>query len=125
MFLGGVWADGVHRWSLSTAWDLSTAGTDDQFWDTSAIGNFLHGVNFKSDGTKIYITHLDGTSKTRQYPLSTPWDLTTIGTIETTFDSTAADTSMQGTCFDKYGRNFYLVGNNSPETLYQYPIDPS
>ena len=71
----------VKKYTLSTAWDISTAtdsgvvsgspGSGDQ-------GNDLMGLSFSSDGTKMYSSRPPDT-QVRQFPLSTAWDITTVG----------------------------------------------
>ena len=61
----------VYQYSLSTAWDVSTATYDTIFKDVSAQDGDIRGLFFKSDGTKMYIIGL--TNKTvYQYDLPVP-----------------------------------------------------
>lgn len=72
-------AQGIRRWNLTTAWDLSTAtytsSQNSPSWNT--IGTpAASDMVFKPDGTKIWI--LDGNNKNiYEIDMSTAWDLTT------------------------------------------------
>ena len=68
-FCGGT-GDRVYQYTLSSAWDLSTASYD-------SVSGFVQpetispsGVSFKGDGTKMYVC---GTGSVFQYTLSTAW----------------------------------------------------
>ena len=75
MFVGGTARDGPLRWTLSTAWDLSTASYDGSITLSSDEGN-LRSFDFKPDGTKMFTI---GTSNDsiKEYTLTTPWDSST------------------------------------------------
>lgn len=66
----------VRKYTLSTAWDISTASDSGVL--TSNLGNDLMGLSFSSDGTKMYSSRPADT-QVRQFPLSTAWDITTVG----------------------------------------------
>lgn len=59
----------VSKFSLSTAWDISTASSV----SNETIVNEARGIDFKSDGTKMFVTDSD----VYQHTLSTAWDTTT------------------------------------------------
>jgi len=79
--------DTVFQYSLSTAWDLSTASYDSVSFSVSSQGNEPYGLTFKYDGTKMYISDL-GNDFIYQYTLSTAWDLSTAS-----YDSVSLDVS--------------------------------
>lgn len=67
--------DAIKEYTLSTAWDLSTASLTHTL-DVSSLAVFETGLEFKPDGTKMYV--VDSTAdQIRQYALSTAWDLST------------------------------------------------
>lgn len=90
----------VFKYTLSTAWNLSTASyANTSFATTPAYKNGAF-ISFKSDGTKMFLGQYNG-NKTFTYPLSTAWDITTAGTVsEVTLALTgtsSADWSMDPT----------------------------
>ena len=79
--------DSYYQYSLSTAWDISSA-TYEAEWDMTAISGFVFpgGMAWKSDGTKIYWYGRDAAARfIRQHALTTAWDISTVSdTIEAT-----------------------------------------
>jgi hypothetical protein len=66
----------VRKYTLSTAWDISTASDSGVL--SLNLGNDIESLAFSSDGTKMYGSRPPDT-QVRQYPLSTAWDVTTVG----------------------------------------------
>lgn len=73
--------DGVYNYtyqfSLSTAWDISTASNTGLYYRTNYSTNrdFNASIFFKSDGTRVYQSYFSG--YVYQNSLSTPWDIST------------------------------------------------
>ena len=65
----------VSQWTLSTAWDLSTASSAGKSMNVSAFVSYGRGITFKPDGTRIYF--VDQSGDITQCNLSTAWDLST------------------------------------------------
>jgi len=110
MYVVGWSSDKIHRYTLTTAWDISTASHD----SSSALLTDLFtpsGVFLKEDGTRIYSV---GRNRQRieQYNLSTPYDLST-GTF-TTADSTLSVSSEETLPYVVFispdGSHLYLGG---------------
>jgi sugar lactone lactonase YvrE len=74
MYIIGYTNDTVFEYDLSSAWDVSTA-TYNSISFLVNQGTFPSGIDFKTDGTKMYICYTDG--KVYQYALSTAWDVST------------------------------------------------
>jgi len=75
VYLLGTSGDDVNEYSLSTAWDLSTASYSQNFSVSAQEAN-PSGIFFKPDGTKMYITGTSG-DDVNEYNLSTAWDIST------------------------------------------------
>ena len=80
------YVDSTHMraYDLSTAWDITTLSAASDSHDFSSNLNTISGtevtsLNFKPDGTKIYISESAGSTANSilQYNLSTAWDLST------------------------------------------------
>ena len=54
LFLSGTSSDTIYQYSMSTAWDISTASYTQNF-SVSTQDSDPEGVFFKPDGTKMYI----------------------------------------------------------------------
>jgi len=75
-YILGTTQDTVYQYSLSTAWDMSTASYDSVSFSVLAQATTVTGLCFSTDGTKFYVTD-NGTNAVYQYTLSTAWDLST------------------------------------------------
>ncbi|MEM4663219.1 MAG: YncE family protein, partial [Candidatus Diapherotrites archaeon] len=118
MYILGDSSDRVYQYSLSTAWDISTASYDKNFYvgsrDTSPRGLF-----FSPDGTKMYILG-DYRDRVYQYSLSTAWDIST-ASYDKNFYVGSQDTSPRGLFFSPDGTKMYILGDSS-DRVYQYSL---
>ena len=119
MYIVGSTGDAVYQYSLSTAWDLSTASYDSVSFSVSAQDTFPLAVTFKPDGTKMYIS---GTTNDRiyQYSLSTAWDLSTASYDSVSFSVSAQEANPAGLTFKPDGTKMYVGGSSS--SVYQYSL---
>jgi len=70
--------DGIDRYELSTAWDLSTATLDAKYTPTGWVNGSR--CAFSSSGDKLFIVGNTYRDTLYTYPLSTNWDISTTGT---------------------------------------------
>ena len=77
MFVLGTSGDDINEYTLSTAWDLSTATFSQASSSLSGTETAPKGMAFKPDGTSVWIVGNNSDSVDR-YDLSTPWDVSTI-----------------------------------------------
>ena len=84
------YVDSTHMraYDLSTAWDITTLSAASDSHDFSSNLNSISGtevtsLNFKPDGTKIYISETAGNTANSilEYNLSTAWDLSTVSYV--------------------------------------------
>ena len=67
----------IYQYTMSTAWDLSTASYDSKTFSTATqTGSNVYGFNIDKTGTRLYVT-ADGSHTIYQYTLSTAWDIST------------------------------------------------
>ena len=74
MFVIGWRGDDVNEYTLSTAWDVSTATFVDR---KSSADNDARDVEFNSDGTKMFVLGR-GSDKVYAFSLSTAFDISTL-----------------------------------------------
>ena len=110
MYVTGTTGDDVNEYSLSTAWDVSTASYVQNF-SVSSQENAPRGVFFKSDGTKMYVV---GTSSdaVNEYNLSTAWDISTASYVQN-FSVAAQETTPYSSFFKSDGTKMYVIGTSS------------
>ena len=70
-------SDGIDRYQLSIAWDISTATLDTKYTPT---GHNNSRFAFSSSGNKFFMVGGTGIDTLYIFPLSTNWDISTTGT---------------------------------------------
>jgi len=115
--IGGV-GDNVYQYSLSTAFDVSTASFSQSF-DVSTQDGAPQGVVFKPDGSQMYVTGAVG-ENVYQYTLSTAFDVSTASFVRS-FDVSTQDSLPFGAVFKPDGGQLYVVGATN-DNVYQYSL---
>ena len=110
----------VYQYSLSTAWDVSTASYDSVTYSVATQADGPRELFFSSDGTKMYIADANNI-RIYQYTLSTAWDLSTASYASKTLLVSSQDTNPQGLSFKTDGTEMYLLGTTN-DTVYQYTL---
>jgi sugar lactone lactonase YvrE len=120
LYIAGNNNNTVYQYSLSTAWDLSTASYDSKSFSVSSEETFPTGLSFKTDGTKMYVM---GTfnDNINQYSLSTPWDVSTASFDSKTHNVGSEETVPEGLYIKPDGTKFYIIGTIN-DTIYQYSM---
>jgi hypothetical protein len=108
----------VYQYTLSTAFDLSTASYDSVSFSISSQDTSPHDIVFNTDGTKMYMI---GTTNDSifQYTLSTAFDLSTASYDSVSFSISSQDTSPSGMAFNNDGTKLYMVGYVN-DRIFQY-----
>ena len=121
LYMVGIATDSIYQYSLSTAYDISTASYDSvSFSVASEDINPTGGIVFNSDGTKMYMVGVSSDA-VHQYSLSTAYDLATASYDSVSFSVAGQDTSPQQAIFSADGTKMFILGN-STDTIYQYSI---
>lgn len=118
MYTMGATGQCVDQWSLSTAWDVTSASWVRQF-DVNDRDTSPRGVYFKDDGTKMFIV---GTTDSAvvEYALSTAWDISTASYTQE-FSVVSQDGSPHDLHFSDDGTILYIVGTTG-DTIFQYTL---
>jgi 6-phosphogluconolactonase (cycloisomerase 2 family) len=118
-FMFGEAADVVFTYSLSTAWDVSTAVAPPAF---SVISQETgpNALFFKPDGSSMFV--VGATADTvLQYDLSAPWNINTASYASKSFSVNPQDANPQGLFFKPDGLTLFVVGL-STDAVYQYTL---
>jgi len=118
MYVVGFSSSAVHQYTLSTAFDLSTASYDSVNFSVNSQESSPAGLTFKPDGTKMYVTGFIS-DNVHQYTLSTAFDLSTASYDSVSFDPTSQDSNIRVTSFKPDGTKMYVLGVAN-DTVYQY-----
>jgi len=120
MYMVGTGNDSVYQYTLSTAFDLSTASYDSVSLNVNSQDSIPFGMAFNTDGSKMYISGLaNGTIL--QYSLSTAFDLSTASYDSVSFSVSSQDTVPYGLAFNSDGTKMYMVGYANA-SVYQYTL---
>ena len=122
MIATGYTNDKAYQYTLSTAFDVSTASYDDV--SIGLVGSFQEDIVFNPDGTRMFITTYsaatDSENAVHQYNLSTAFDITT-AVLTISVPLTQA-TQMRAIAFNGDGTKFILAATTGA-TLWQYSSD--
>jgi hypothetical protein len=128
MYMLGATGDDVNEYSLSTAWDISTASYSHNF-SVSSQDTLPSGITFKSDGTKMYMVGRGTSDAVHEYDLSTAWDVSTASPAENSdqyWDLSAAEFSKSfsvatqenaptAVFFKSDGTKMYVIGTTGDD----------
>lgn len=115
MYITG--AGTVFAYTLSTAWDVSTATLSASETFTEEPGPV--DVKFSTDGGFMYLMS-PSNDTVFQYSLSSEWDITTATYTSKSFSITQ-DTAPYGFDIDARGKTMLVTGNTT-NTVYQYSL---
>lgn len=116
MYVYGSTSDAVHQYTLSVAWDVSTAVFLQSFGIADGAPS---GFFFGSDGTKLYSI---GASNVREHTLSTAWNVSTAAFVQArSMAFTTGETQFTGMYIDSTGTRVYTIGSGL-DKVYQYSL---
>lgn len=110
----------VFQYSLSTAFDLSTASYDSVSLNISSQDTGPGGLIFNTDGTKMYFAG-NFNNSIFEYSLSTGFDLSTASYNSVSFSVNSQDGSPTGVAFNTDGTKMYVTGVFN-DRVYQYSL---
>lgn len=117
-YICGFANDTVFQYSMSTAWDISTASYDSISFSVATQEDNPRGIVFKPDGTKLFVIG-NGSDAVQEYSLSTAWDLST-ASHSSSFSVSSQETAPQGLFFHPDGDKFWITGNS--DKVWQYSL---
>ena len=120
MYVVGNGNQRLHQYSLSTAWEISTASYDSKSFNVRSYDSGPTNLFFKPDGTKMYMAG-SGNQRVYQYSLPTAWDISTASYGGVNFSVSSQDSSPFGPFFKPDGTKMYVLGRSS-QTVYQYSL---
>ena len=118
LYVVGRTSGKVFQYSLSTAFDITTASVSRSF-DVSPQANSATGLAFKPDGSQLYVVGLVS-DEVFQYGLSTAFDIST-ASFSQSFSVRSQDAVPTGLAFNLDGSQLYVVGEENVN-VYQYGL---
>ena len=126
MFIVGSNGDDVDEYTLSTAFNISTAVFVDSF-SVASEDNKPFGVRFNNDGSKMFIAGRTS-QKVFEYSLSVNFDVSEADYTGNSFDVSSEVTSIfLGLAFSHDGTMMYVTDGQGATTrsVYQYSLNKS
>ena len=120
MYVIGDTTNTVYQYSLSPAFDLSTASYDGVSFFVGPVVDTAWSITFNNDGTKMYvIDRLRNTVK--PFLLSTPYDISTAVYAVKFFSVDAQGTNPRSFAFSNNGTKMFVLDGTS-DFLFQYTL---
>jgi len=120
MYMVGTTSDSLYQYSLSTAWDVSTASYDSVSFSFASQDTASTAVWFKDDGTKVYM-YGQTTNDFYQYSLSTAWEVSTLSYDSVSYAATSAETGNRNMVIVNSGYTLFTVGADT-DTIYKHVL---
>lgn len=116
---GGASVLEVIEYTLSTAWDVTTAVENGNTLDYSPEGGAGAALvmHFKSDGTSLYLS-FSGSHLAWQYNMTSAWDVSTATYASKSFDF-SSEATWQAWSWGNSGTKVYMAGGVA-QTFYEY-----
>ncbi len=109
----------IHEYSLATPFDFSSGVTHVNTEDMSSYHDYIDGVTFKDDGTKMYTIDSE-TEQISQFKLTTPYDVSTLS-LEGTFDVSSYDIAPREVAFSNDGSKMFFIGDTN-DKVYEFNL---
>ena len=110
MYVAGNVNDYVYQYSLSTAWDASTASYDSVSLNVGSQFASPCSLQFNANGTKLFVLDYN-TGKVWQYGLNTAYDLSTASYDSVNLLVTSQGSNVYGMYFTSDGTKLYIQSN--------------
>ena len=120
MFVVGSSSTSIYQYTLSTAFDISTASYDDISLSVSSQDSSPRAVKFNTNGTKMFMIGTT-TDSVYQYTLSTAFDISTAVYDGVSFSIASEDLSPADVTFNTNGTKMFMLGYNNA-SVFQYTL---
>jgi len=122
MYVIGDSSNSVFQYSLSNAFDVSTASFTGTSFDVSPQTNFSTGIAFSTDGTTMFISGGGNSNSPFQYALSTGFSLSTASFSGTSFDVSEETVFATDVEFSDDGTVMYVTSSGNSDSVLQYAV---
>lgn len=110
----------IHQYSLSTAFDISTASSDSVNYLTTSQDAMPIHFGFNDTGTKMYMLGA-ATKKIYQYSLSTAFNVGTASYDSVLYVATAQESNPNSFTFNSDGTKMYILGTTQ-DAIFEYDL---
>jgi sugar lactone lactonase YvrE len=116
MYMVGATGQDVNQYTLTTAWDVSSASFDSKTFSIATEETSPTGLAISTDGERIYVVGNAG-DEVLEYQLPSPWDISMVVEIAIGTE----ETSVKDVTFSIDGMKCYIIGSTN-NTVYQYDL---
>jgi VCBS repeat-containing protein len=109
----------VHEYSLSTAFDVTSASRTNNYVSVGTQEASPYGFAFSNDGKKMFISGLG--ADVNEYTLSTGFDLSSTFEFVGSFDVSSKDSYPLGITFNNDGTKMFVTGSQQ-DKLFEYSL---
>jgi len=118
MYAYGSTTKTIYQYTLSTAYDISTASYASKSFATTSQGSPTQ-ITFKADGTRVFV--MCSNDSAFSYTLSTAWDISTASYDSKTKSVSSQDSGMTGIQISADGLKMLTVGYTN-DNIYSYTM---
>jgi 6-phosphogluconolactonase (cycloisomerase 2 family) len=109
MYIAGNTNNSIFQYTLTTAYDLSSASYASKSFSTGSQETSPTGVKFNTDGTKMFVVGY-GSDAVQEYALSTAFDVSTASHTRS-FSVSTEDSEPRDLHFNSDGTKLFVLGN--------------
>jgi hypothetical protein len=120
MLLLGSSSNALYQYSLTTPFDISTAGYDSISFSLAGQLTDAKDIAVLPDGSQVFV--LSAAGIVYQYNMLTAFDASTITFDSVLIEVSSQDSEMSGIAFASNYTKFYAVGRNT-DAVYQYSMN--
>lgn len=118
MYISGMTLDNVRRFTLSSAWNVSTA-TISQTFSVTPYDLNVTGITFDNSGSNMYLVG-DTNDKLYQFSLSNTWDIAT-AVYSQNVSIVVQDSAPTDLRISSNGSRLFMVGSTN-DSVHQYDL---
>jgi hypothetical protein len=120
LYMVGRGNDKVHQYSLTTAYDLSTASFANKAFSVVSQESSPAEVRLSNDGTRMFVVGY-GSDYVNQYDLSTAYDVSTASYNNVRLFVGSPEVSPYGLHFNNVGTKMYMTGGGTDD-IFEYDL---
>jgi DNA-binding beta-propeller fold protein YncE len=118
LYVVGTTTDTVYQYTLTTAWDISTASYASISFSVTTQEATPRALFFKPDGTKMYVLGQTG-DDVNEYDLSTAWNVSTASFVRAS--AAVGEATPTGLWFKDDGTKMYVTGQTN-DTVREFSL---
>ena len=122
MFIADNQSKKIEEFSLTTAWDISTASDNESEYTISDGGsNDIEDIAFNHDGSKMFVVER-ADDKILEYRLGSPYDVSAAVDLNDDLDITDDTENPEDIAFNSDGTIMFILENHNDDSVLQYGL---